>query len=285
MLRENTLALVKCSDCGNDMSSSAPACPKCGKPAAVPAESVKKAIATHACIHCGSTELSFSDDKQGFGAGKALLGAVAFGPLGLFAGAINKNKRHAHIRCNSCLKIFSADQMLKAEQRGRVSTIFKCPKCKQPFPPSEKRCPSCGASRSLVPGYIFIGVLLAGIGWCGTKSCDNASAPSSVATRAPVVTTEDDLSMLVSKLGKPDVDDTTAMDNPRPPIVTRWLIYKREHLRANYIPEGVTVDDPPPYARWKFIAFTDSKTNQPLTGPALKKRLDRLSLKPAPAAQ
>lgn len=37
----------------------------------------------------------------------------------------------------------------------------------------------------------------------------------------------DDLSFFVSKYGKPDIDDSTQFDNPRPPIVTRWLVYKK----------------------------------------------------------
>ncbi|HEY2748181.1 MAG TPA: hypothetical protein VGL86_26335 [Polyangia bacterium] len=73
----------------------------------------------HLCIHCGSADLAYSDDKQGFGAGKAIAGALAFGPLGLVAGAINKNKRHVHVRCNGCLKTFTADKMLKNEKRER----------------------------------------------------------------------------------------------------------------------------------------------------------------------
>ena len=48
------------------------------------------------CPRCGSEDVS--GGTQGFGAGKAVVGAVVAGPLGLAAGAINKNKV-----TNSCM--------------------------------------------------------------------------------------------------------------------------------------------------------------------------------------
>lgn len=70
----------------------------------------------HKCIHCGSRDLVYSEQAQGFGAGKAIAGAVVFGPLGLVAGAINKNKMHVIVRCNSCLQTFTAAEMLEPER-------------------------------------------------------------------------------------------------------------------------------------------------------------------------
>lgn len=42
------------------------------------------------CPRCGSTSISL--EKQGFGYGKATLGALTVGPIGLLAGGINANK-------------------------------------------------------------------------------------------------------------------------------------------------------------------------------------------------
>jgi hypothetical protein len=83
----------------------------------------------------------------------------------------------------------------------------------------------------------------------------------------------DDLSLLISKYGKPDIDDSTQYDNPRPPIVTRWLIYKKENVRAWYVPDGVSIDDPPPYHKWKLFSFVDEKTKKPISAYEADRRL------------
>lgn len=72
----------------------------------------------HAGIHGGSTNLSYSDDKQGFGAGKAIAVALVFGPIGLGAGVlINRKRRHVHVRCNGCFQVFTADKLLAVERQ------------------------------------------------------------------------------------------------------------------------------------------------------------------------
>lgn len=90
----------------------------------------------------------------------------------------------------------------------------------------------------------------------------------------------DDLSLLISKYGKPDVDDSTQYDKPRPPIVTRWLSYKKENVRAWYVPDGVSVGDPPPYRKWKFIGFADEKTKEPISPDEAVKQLQLRVRKP-----
>lgn len=50
------------------------------------------------CFKCGSTYITAQ--KKGFGVGKALIGAVAVGPLGVAAGGINKNK--IKLTCLNC---------------------------------------------------------------------------------------------------------------------------------------------------------------------------------------
>lgn len=50
------------------------------------------------CPKCKSAHTAI--DRQGFGAKKAVMGAVIAGPLGLVAGAINKNK--VKNSCGAC---------------------------------------------------------------------------------------------------------------------------------------------------------------------------------------
>lgn len=54
------------------------------------------------CPRCGSTSLS--GNKKGFGVGKAVVGAMALGPLGLMAGNIGAKK--VTVTCLSCGKQF-----------------------------------------------------------------------------------------------------------------------------------------------------------------------------------
>ncbi len=83
----------------------------------------------------------------------------------------------------------------------------------------------------------------------------------------------DDASQLICKYGKPDIDDSTAYDKPRPPIVTRMMTYKKEHVRAAYVPDGVTMGDPPPYKKWKLFGFQDPKSNAVLSADETSRRM------------
>ena len=65
----------------------------------------------------------------------------------------------------------------------------------------------------------------------------------------------DDASEIIKRLGKPDKDDSTEYDQPRPPVVTRWLDYTRQNVRVMLVPAN-RVGDPPPYT-WKLMGFTD----------------------------
>jgi hypothetical protein len=60
----------------------------------------------------------------------------------------------------------------------------------------------------------------------------------------------------------PDFDDNTGFDVPRPPLVSRFMVYRAENVRVMFLARG-TVGAPPPY-KWRFIAFSDAQTNQPL---------------------
>jgi hypothetical protein len=59
------------------------------------------------CPACGAsgTDWIVVEDvktKQGFSIGKALLGGVVFGPLGLMGGALGKSKKYESRYCKKC---------------------------------------------------------------------------------------------------------------------------------------------------------------------------------------
>ena len=64
----------------------------------------------------------------------------------------------------------------------------------------------------------------------------------------------DDLTLFISKYCRPDRDVSSENERPRPPIVTRQLIYKKEDVRAVYVPDA-PVGSPPPYKSWKLMGF------------------------------
>ena len=70
----------------------------------------------------------------------------------------------------------------------------------------------------------------------------------------------DDLSLFIAKFGSPDQVKSSENEKPRPPIVTKQLIYKKENVRAVYFADG-PVGAPPPYKKWKLLGFQDNRTN------------------------
>jgi hypothetical protein len=82
----------------------------------------------------------------------------------------------------------------------------------------------------------------------------------------------DDLSQFVCRYGKPDIDDSTENDRPRPPIVTRMLTYKKEGVRAAYVPDA-KAGTPPPYRKWKLIGFQDPTNNAVLSAAEVVRRM------------
>lgn len=77
--------------------------------------------------------------------------------------------------------------------------------------------------------------------------------PDNPAISEPI-NAKDDLDLFLKRYGTPDKDDSTLHDHPRPPIVTRFLTYKKERVKVIYLLEK---DD-----SWRFLSFTDPKTNQ-----------------------
>lgn len=103
-------------------------------------------------------------------------------------------------------------------------------------------------------------------GGLGTSSSGSVVPPSSLG--------RDDAELLISRCGNPDVDDSTAYDNPRPPIPTRMVTYKKAHLRFAYIPRDSQPGKPPPY-RWKMLGIVDTRNESAVTAATLKATLTK----------
>jgi len=80
----------------------------------------------------------------------------------------------------------------------------------------------------------------------------------------------DDASEIIKRLGRPDRDDSTEYDQPRPPVVTRWLDYTRQNVRVMLVPTN-KVGDPPPYS-WKLMGFMDLARQQKLSPEEVARR-------------
>lgn len=90
----------------------------------------------------------------------------------------------------------------------------------------------------------------------------------------PAAPPHDDLSIFISKFGLPDIDKSSENEKPRPPIVTRQMIYEKEGIRAVYVPDA-PIGTPPPYKSWKLMGFQDQRTNEVLKPSEVVKRLEK----------
>lgn len=81
----------------------------------------------------------------------------------------------------------------------------------------------------------------------------------------------DEARIFLSVYGPPAVDDTTAHDDPRPPIPSRLLEYQPERVRALFLPLQ-RVGAPPPYTWW-LIGVTDTATEKLITLDEADRRL------------
>lgn len=96
------MALIKCPECGKDISDKATACPNCGNPMNQQIQQEEYLC----CPKCGSRELHA--EHKGFSGGKALAGALVTGGIGLLAGTIGS--RDIQITCLKCGNKFKAGE-------------------------------------------------------------------------------------------------------------------------------------------------------------------------------
>jgi hypothetical protein len=77
---------------------------------------------------------------------------------------------------------------------------------------------------------------------------------------------------IVEVYGKPDKDDSTAYDTPRPPLVARIIEYQPEGVRIAFIPIA-KVTEPPPYTGWTVIGYIDTKADTKMSKDEVAERL------------
>lgn len=97
------MALINCSECGKEVSDKAASCPNCGNPIAGGNKEPDEYLA---CPKCGSKELH--SNQKGFSGGKAVVGAVLTGGIGLLAGTIGS--KDIQITCLKCGNTFKAGE-------------------------------------------------------------------------------------------------------------------------------------------------------------------------------
>ena len=88
----------------------------------------------------------------------------------------------------------------------------------------------------------------------------------------------DQIEVFVSRFGRPDVVGSTENHSPRPPIVTKWLIYTTAQVRVFFQPD-CKPGDPPPYKGWRLFAVINEVSGEPL---AFEEAVARLEASPAP---
>jgi len=156
-----------------------------------------------------------------------------------------------------------------------------CPACAKMNPDNSTFCNTCGSVLSTGqkpsvrvvdgrPKYTFLKILVVGIGALmlyGMISSMDSPSPN-IAPASPSVS--NDAELLLSRCGPADRDSSTENDDPRPPIPTRFIEYKKAHLKFAYVPgAGSKVGDPPPF-RWKFFGIIDTRTGKAITADEIK---------------
>ncbi|MBI5080147.1 MAG: hypothetical protein HZC38_02090 [Chloroflexi bacterium] len=124
--------------------------------------------------------------------------------------------------------------------------------------------PQPKSDNSHIGWLVVIGLTIAGylllINLGNSPNSNNAPTSSSNNTSTSSQP-HDDLSLFVSKYGTPDEVRSTEYDNPRPPLVTKILIYKKEQLRVAYVADA-PAGSPPPYNNWKLLGFLNDITGK-----------------------
>lgn len=77
---------------------------------------------------------------------------------------------------------------------------------------------------------------------------------------------------ILNRFGKPDIDDSTEYDQPRPPMVTRWLVYQRSDVCVLYL-ANAKIGTPPPYNGWLLTGFTDAESKTAISAAEAIRRL------------
>lgn len=158
-------------------------------------------------------------------------------------------------------------------------SLIKCKECGKEVSSEAEVCPHCGvkvASKSSIGCGPIIGIALL-IGFIALIFGGGNSSNTSGSNSTPQPTTagtRDDSKNFISIFGEPDRIISTEYDDPRPPIVTKLLLYKKQNVQVAFIADA-PVNSPPPYDAWKLLGFQDGKTKQPISNDELQRRMGK----------
>lgn len=119
------MALINCSECNREISDKASTCPHCGNPMNMVIAEESMSIGGMDekeyvfCPKCFSTHVH--SEQQGFSGGKALVGAITVGAIGLLAGTIGSKK--VKLTCLKCGCKFLAGEAFIATHKKKDEVI------------------------------------------------------------------------------------------------------------------------------------------------------------------
>jgi hypothetical protein len=106
---------------------------------------------------------------------------------------------------------------------------------------------------------IFLGLILGLIVILAISSSLIRQPPQITNTSLPVPASTA-VEAVIAHYGPPHIIDSTEYDKPRPLMVTKWLIYKKQKVKLIFVADA-PFGSPPPYSTWKLIGAIDTKKN------------------------
>ncbi len=79
---------------------------------------------------------------------------------------------------------------------------------------------------------------------------------------------------VITAFGTPDTIGSTEYDKPRPLMVMKWFIYKKENVRIIFMADA-PLGSPPPYKVWKLINVMDAPGKKELEPEEYRKRMSK----------
>lgn len=108
-----------------------------------------------------------------------------------------------------------------------------------------------------------------------SPSSDNRTATRPddlMGTRSDYQGNMDQFGPIIAMYGRPEKDDSTENDIPRPAIVTRFIEYRPENVKIAFVPIA-KLGAPPPYKKWNVIGYIDMKTDTKMSKQDAAERL------------